>query len=207
MNYLTPEAAEGYYDLSRKAYNRGLISLTPVLVRLHALRSMCAPDDSICEVLEPILQPHDFTIYDEWRDGDEISKEHLSGGRGEIQESVIENQMDTRGIFMPKLIPAASIGLADWVFHQADPDFFPSIPHGHFRGKAQPKLDAYHGWTYTWEKQTGREPRKNIIALWNDGKFRDFASVAISYYSRAFPHHHWPVPNPLRLPRRRLRWR
>jgi hypothetical protein len=38
MNYLTSEAAERYYELSAKAYKRGLISLTPMLVRLHALR-------------------------------------------------------------------------------------------------------------------------------------------------------------------------
>jgi hypothetical protein len=206
MNYLTSEAAERYYELSAKAYNRGLISLTPMLVRLHALRSMCAPDDPICKVLQSILQPHDFTIDDEWRDGgeiyDEIPKEQISDVHGENEESVIEPRKDSSGNLTMHLVPAASTGLSKWEFHQADPDFFPSIPHGHFLRRAHPKLDAYLGWIYMGEKQTKREPRKNIIALWNDEKFRDFASIAISYYRRAFPHYHWRVAKPLHLPRR-----
>jgi hypothetical protein len=202
MNYLTPEAAERYYQLSVSTYERGLISLTPMLVRLHALRSMCAQGEPICKVLKELLEPHDFTVDDEWRDDGEISRE-VSGVRSEKRESLIESQIDTSEHLILKFTADTSTNLSNWVFHQADPDFFPSIPHGHLSGKAQPKLDAYLGWIYKGAKQTAREPKENIIALWNDKKFRAFAGAAIDYYTTTFPNHQWRVATPWRLPRRR----
>jgi hypothetical protein len=98
---------------------------------------------------------------------------------------------------------AAQPGLSQWTFYQADPDFFPSIPHGHLLSEKRKKLDAYLGWIYRDGKPFGREPRWKTIALWNDEGFRLFASMAIGYYRHQFPGHHWRVPDPGRLPRRR----
>jgi hypothetical protein len=105
---------------------------------------------------------------------------------------------------MLQFTPGALTGLTQWVFHQSDPDYFPSVPHGHYQGKKQPKLDAYLGWIYDGSRQTGREPRAKIIALWNDQKFRDFARTAINFYIASFPSYRgWRVPDPRVLPRRR----
>src|SRR5260370_41009745 len=101
------------------------------------------------------------------------------------------------------LIAAASTGLHHWRFYQADPDPFPSVPHGHWHSDQRRKLHAYRGWVYQEDRQIDREPRWKIIALWNDEKFRSFASAAIQYYWVTFPWHRWPVPDPRRLPRRR----
>lgn len=89
------------------------------------------------------------------------------------------------------------------MFHKYDADFHPSIPHGHFKGGNQPKLDPYLGWVYRGAKQIQREPRNSIVALWNEADFREFALGAIAYYMGAFPNYRWRVPNPRRLPRRR----
>jgi len=177
MEYLTSEAAKSYYRLSMGAAHYGLVSLTPTMVRLRALRSMCAPGDPTCKVVEEFLLENDFNVDDEWRDDDEKSKDEDSGVQAGSRESVIENRIDEFGNQVAHLWANASTGLAQWEFHQSDPDFFPSIPHGHFMGRRQPKLDAYVGWIYRGAEQIGREPKKKIIALWNDTTFRDFARV------------------------------
>ena len=94
-------------------------------------------------------------------------------------------------------------GLCDWVFHQYDADFHPSIPHGHFKGKSQPKLDSYLGWIYQGSKQIKRLSRDLIIELWNDDEFRIFAYAAIDWYMRELPSYNWRVTSPLILPKRR----
>lgn len=91
--------------------------------------------------------------------------------------------------------------LKGWEFHQADDDFFPSIPHGHEYGRKQPKLDAYLGWVYRKDQQIRRIDRTSIVNLWNDRDFRDFARVAIEYYLNRFPKYEgWRVSDPLTLP-------
>jgi len=40
-------------------------------------------------------------------------------------------------------------GFKHWHFHQYDGDFFPSVPHGHWDGKARRKFDPYLGWVLT----------------------------------------------------------
>ncbi len=158
---------------------------------------------STCKVVEEFLLENDFNVDDEWRDDDEKSKDEDSGVQAGSRESVIENRIDEFGNQVAHLWANASTGLAQWEFHQSDPDFFPSIPHGHFMGRRQPKLDAYVGWIYRGAEQIGREPKKKIIALWNDTTFRDFARVAIEYYIEHFPNYCWRVADPRRLPRRR----
>jgi hypothetical protein len=101
-------------------------------------------------------------------------------------------------------IPGPGTGLTHWVFHPFDVDYFPSVPHGHFQGRPQPKLDAYLGWVYQGSKQISRETRQSIILLWNEDKFRALASTAIQFYLNQFPHYTgWRVSKPKVLPRRR----
>lgn len=96
-------------------------------------------------------------------------------------------------------------GLTAWQFHPYDPDFFPSVPHGHHLQKAKMKLDAYLGWIYQRSNQVGREPRWKIIELWNDQQFRVVAADALNYYLTNHPTYRgWRVVNPRKLPRRRV---
>ncbi|WP_290618613.1 hypothetical protein, partial [Immundisolibacter sp.] len=78
-------------------------------------------------------------------------------------------------------------------FPQLDHALAPSCPRRRFRWIDQ-----------RFPKQQRREPKKNIIYLWNDRQYREFARAAIDYY---LTHHRnydgWRVVNPMRLPRRR----
>jgi hypothetical protein len=128
----------------------------------------------------------------------------LQTDEGPLESKIVVSHR--RAQFEPPLIafiPANRTGLHQWYFRQADPDFFPSIPHGHRRNQVKVKLDAYRGWIYNEDRQIGREPRWNIIALWNDKRFRSFASIAIHYYLATYPGFLWRVSHPLKLPRQR----
>jgi hypothetical protein len=196
--HLAKEAALTYFELSQVTYYFGLISQTHWIDRLAALRLMCAPDDPTRSFANHILQIEEWETADEWPEED---REPQAGSGTDPQESRIEPQDDFPWLL--KFIPGSATGLSHWIFNIGDPDFFPSIPHGHYQGHKWPKLDAYLGWTYTHSRQGKREPRQNIIALWNDDKFRDFALRAINWYIGQYPNFQWRVPNPLRLPKKR----
>ena len=199
-DYLIREATIAYFELSQASYYYGLISQTHWLDRLAALRLMSAPDDPTRSFVDQLLRMEEWETADEWPDEDREPQADL--GAAERQEGRIERRQDEFG-WLVQFIPAGSTGLSHWVFNQYDHDFFPSIPHGHYQGRRWPKLDAYLGWTYVRSKQDKREPRKKIIALWNDDKFRDFARDAINWYMARYPNHRWRVPHPRKLPRRR----
>ena len=170
-DYLWREAA-----LSQASYNFGFISQTHLLARMAALRLMCAPDDPTKAFAKHILQMEEWTDQDEWIVSENRPDEQQRD-KSERRESVVEGgDYDFDAIL--RFMPASSTGLSHWIFHRSDPDPFPSVPHGHYKGQKQPKLDAYLGYIYNGAAQTGRESRKKIISLWNDPKFRAFASQA-----------------------------
>src|SRR5262249_805930 len=131
-----------------------------------------------------ILRDREYEGDDEWPAGEPEPKP----GRGpaESEMSISDRHPPFEPPILP-FIPAGSTGLHQWEFHQADQDFFPSIPHGHWRSDQRKKLHVYRGWMYQEDRQIGREPRWKIVALWNDDKFRSFASAAIQYYLITFP--------------------
>ena len=198
-DHLTNEAAFDYLELSQASYYFGLIPETHWFDRLAALRLMCAPDDPTRSFADHFLRMKEQEASHEWPEED---RERESGsGRAEPQESRIEPQDDFP--WLVQFIPAGATGLTQWVFNQYDHDYHPSVPHGHYQGHPWPKLDAYLGWTYNKTRQGKREPRKKIVALWNDNKFRDFARDAISWYMGAYPQFRWRVSHPLQLPKKR----
>ena len=200
-DYLSKEASLSYFELSQISYYSGLISQTHWLDRLVALSLMCGPDDATKAFASHLLRIEEGEAFGQWADREGKSEVPQSDeGRN---ESTIELQQDDDFGPLLRFMPSSSTGLAHWIFHQYDPDHFPSIPHGHYLGHKQPKLDAYLGWIYVYSKQTNRESKKKIIALWNDNMFRDFARNAINYYLTHHPHYIWRVPNPRRIPRRR----
>jgi hypothetical protein len=190
-----------YLTTSHVALACRLLSWDEYLLRLRFVRDCAEPGTLEVRAAADILREHEFEGEDEWPLG---KPEQPGPGEGPSESEV--SISDRHESFEPPVLAlraAANTGLHLWQFYQADPDFFPSIPHGHRHSDHRNKLHAYRGWIYQEDRQIGREPRWKIIALWNDEKFRSFASAAIQYYLDTFPRYVWPVPHPLRLPRRR----
>lgn len=202
--YLTREASSVFLSTSKLALVTQVVSWTHFYERLEALRSMSSHNDPSHKFAARILKLEDLNLDLNWDLGeetlvtsDESENKNFSISSKGFKPAVDE---DDQIYFCATFIP----GLTAWQFNKHDDDFFPSVPHGHWHGAKHPKLDAYLGWKYQGSTQIGREPRKKIIALWNNKKFREFAVAAIGYFSthnKLFGG--WRVSRPLRLPRRR----
>lgn len=135
-------------------------------------------------------------------DNQEIIKNELYSER--IQSPAENTQLPSLA-----LITSQKGALKDfWEFTIGDPDPFPSIPHGHLKSKRMIKLDSYLGYTFdtsNGNKLLKRETKKYIASLWNQHKFRDFATKQINWFLYHNPHFNWRVNNPKRIPRRRRR--
>ena len=198
MDYLEREASKLYFDLAKFSFHQEYISWTQYLDRLLALKSMCTDNDPIKERAKRTLLAEEWDYKLEWNEELETEKKIVQENTGEaIKEGLSQDKNGYLQFLSRKK------GLTDWEFHQYDVDWFPSIPHGHFNRKKQPKLDCYLGWVYQGSKQTNRLSRKLIITLWNDNDFRVFAARSIHWYILEYPIHNWRVTNPYRLPRRR----
>ena len=204
MQYLEREASELYLAITKYHFHIGMVSWSHFLDRLAALKAMCEETDPVYKFARRTLAVEEWETNIDWnsdtievfegstedRKRDQFPKEKNR------KKGIARNNKDIHFISNLK-------GLKDWVFHQYDVDFHPSIPHGHYLGKHQPKLDAYLGWIYNGSKQTNRLARNLIIDLWNDKKFRFFSERAIRWYQTEFPQYNWRVNEPLRLPRQR----
>ncbi|MBA5865290.1 MAG: hypothetical protein GDA67_01180 [Nitrospira sp. CR1.3] len=198
---LTVPGAQMYLTTSHVSLAYGVLSWDEYLLRLRFLRDCTDPATVEGRAARDLLRDHEDEGADEWPAGE--PDQAVSGqGPTESKVSISEGHPPFEPPVLA-LVAAEHTGLHQWEFHQADPDFFPSIPHGHWRSDRKKKFHAYRGWMYHEDRQIGREPRWKIVALWNDEKFRSFASAAIQYYLVTFPGYRWPVPYPLRLPRRR----
>jgi hypothetical protein len=198
---LTSDAAWTYLELTRQALIHGGITFADFRFRMRFLRDCTEPDSPVAEIAREVLE--DAETSDEWsNDGERAGK---VGDVGKTQEEGRHQRQAAHpnDPLVTYFVPHASTGLADWEFHKGDPDFFPTIPHGH---RVQEKLDAYRGFIYADDRQTGRVPRRMIVALWNEEKFRSFAYEAIVHYRETYPEFRkWGVPREriLVLPRRR----
>jgi hypothetical protein len=193
---LTAAAADMYLVTSGFALAIGILSWDQYLLRLRFTRKNAEPTSLQANAADHLLVSENSDNEEEWP----LGQPEQSGFETDPSDSQVSEDADT-GLL--HFCAAGRTGLSHWFFHQGDPDFFPSIPHGHRVSGKRKKLDAYRGWIYREDQQAGREPRWKIIALWNDEKFRAFASTAIAYYLAAFPGYQWRVPNPMRLPRLR----
>jgi hypothetical protein len=93
-----------------------------------------------------------------------------------------------------------------WVFTKADPDSYPSVPHGHFqiRNRRWPKLNPYTGRVFSSKYQEDRSKRltkREMQQLWSDDKFKSFCREMVVWYHERFPYFNFPVRHPLRMPR------
>lgn len=187
-----------YMATSLVALSLGVLSWDQYLLRLQFVRQNAASDSLQADTVRQILGSQEFEAEEEWPLGEREQTAVVGDSSSGTQDSLPPDDDTTMLHFI-----AENIGLSNWLFHKGDDDFFPSIPHGHVISGRQRKLDAYRGWIYQKDTQVDREPRGKIVALWNDEKFRAFASAAITNYALKFPSYHWRVHNPMRLPRRR----
>lgn len=197
-NRLNSAATDIYLATSAVALTLGVLSWDQYLLRLRFLRENAEADSLQTAATHHLLGSEDVEAEDEWPLG-EPEQTNSDGGSSDAHDFLPKDD-DTGLLYFQA---DGSTGLSQWSFHLGDADFFPSIPHGHTTSGKRKKLDAYRGWIYRDDKQDGREPRWKIVALWNDEKFRAFASTSIAYYVSRFPHYGWRVSNPMRLPRRR----
>ncbi|MEL6092686.1 hypothetical protein [Plesiomonas shigelloides] len=96
--------------------------------------------------------------------------------------------------------------LNTWVFTKADPDSYPSIPHGHHvnQNNPWPKLNPYTGRVFSSKHQEDKSQRltkKEMTMIWNDDKFKSFCREMIVWYQEQFPAYEFHVRRPLRFPR------
>lgn len=200
MNYFTRQASKAYYLLSRKAYISGLIGWAHFLDRAWLARELTRERDPVHLHASRLLLAEEDTQDSQWAD------DECDDLRGMTFEIVLDNDGINEGGEDDNLILfiAKVVGLEEWHFHQYDDDFFPSVPHGHWRNKNSPKLDSYLGWVYEGTRQTRRLNRSLIVDLWNNQDFRVFASTAVNYYLDHHPSYKgWRVFNPKKLPARR----
>ena len=195
--YLTTEAAGDFLYLTETSLKFGIIQRTIYLERMSVLSMLGQPNDVATSFAQGVMSENYWHADDdEWgHDPSElVDKGVISVGPATLYDEdgdYIHFMTDTDG-------------LKNWFFRRVDPDYFPSVPHGHWRNLSKRKLDAYLGWIYQGSKQIDRLKRNSIIALWNNEKFRKVAIEAVNYYLTTHPQYKgWRVPDPRILPRRR----
>ncbi|MEQ8708992.1 MAG: hypothetical protein RIC36_08370 [Rhodospirillales bacterium] len=92
-----------------------------------------------------------------------------------------------------------SLRFNGWIFTKADPDPYPSTPHGHWQNQNQkwPKLDPYNGRVFDEkhkENKSKRLKKDELKKLWNDQKFKDFCRDYLIWFRTTFPYHEYRVP-------------
>lgn len=197
--YLSRVAAHDFLALTETSRTFGIIPRTIYLERMTVLSRIGHPGDVITSFAQGIIGLNDWHVdNDEW--GHDRSE--LVEGNEDVVSLEPSTRYDDHDDYIHFVGNAGE--LKNWHFRTVDPDYFPSVPHGHWENREKPKLDAYLGWVYEGSKQTDRLKRKSIVDLWNNEKFRNMATEAIKYYLINHPHYKgWRVPNPRRLPRRR----
>jgi hypothetical protein len=178
MTYFIRKASKDYYLLSRKAYIAGLIGWAHLLDRAWLARELTRDRDPVHIQTSGLLMSAE-TAYSPFHIDAETDDLRESKLEISIEEDCVDGKADEENQL--HLIAKVN-GLRAWHFNQYDPDFFPSVPHGHWNEKETRKLDAYLGWQYEGTRQVGLEKRSVIIDLWNTDEFRLFARTAIDYY-------------------------
>lgn len=197
MCYINEKASSLFFSATQITFELGLLSFDEYSQRLVLLEDLLEEKSPLKEGLKSLL----LSVKKD--SDDKLHYDQLNNNSCDIRDRIFRYAIRYRRINNVFCFVSPLPNLRDWVFHQADDDYFPSIPHGHYLGKKQPKLDPYLGWIYDGSTQKNRLSRKDIIQLWNDKKFRDFAKKEIEWYIETYPSHHWKIPNPRRLPRTR----
>lgn len=200
VDYISREAARDFLKIQLISHHQAHIGTTVFLDRLATLVWMSEPECGAVAFAREILSLNEWTCCFDPDNQDGGADGALEGPKNKVGYNEEEDEEEDDD-FIIQLITI--VGDTGWIFHPGDDDFFPSIPHGHDTRDNKRKLDPYLGWIYRGSAQHRRLPRKDIVALWNNDKFRYMASVAIDYYLKTHPHYTgWRVPYPRQLPRK-----
>jgi hypothetical protein len=189
MARLTSDAAGAYMSATIEAYEAGSVSLSVLEYRMRFVRDQAEPGSAEYRIASELTPEGDEVEDDDWPK-DEGRKE---GPAGEAEgQLTIDDQRDGEPPVLSLIVQGVA-ELSNWKFNQSDPDFHPSIPHGHSITGRVEKLDVYLGYVFRGATQIRREPRSVIVALWNYDPFRQLARTAIHWYSTTYPNYLWPL--------------
>jgi hypothetical protein len=95
--------------------------------------------------------------------------------------------------------------LKTWYFTGADPDSYPSVPHGHYQNvnRKWPKLNPYTGRVFLGKHREDlrqRLTKNQMRRLWSDEQFKDFCRIQILRRAE-MNNFAFPVKHILRFPR------
>ncbi|RYF86207.1 MAG: hypothetical protein EON98_04365 [Chitinophagaceae bacterium] len=198
------EAVHLYKLLSNIEFEFRLISLHDYHTRLLTLYNLTDFNPAVIELIVDNMQFEPDRIEYE---SDEVGDEALRGLTSNGTTSDFHNEDDRDNAL--EYITQRPGKYSKWAIRAGDPDYFPSIPHGHSVKNDKIKLDCYLGYIYNVADNAkkrnviDREHRTYIIDLWNDDSFRTVAMRAIDWYMDTFPLYNWRVSKPRLLPRKR----
>jgi hypothetical protein len=186
------EAIQIFKLISRIEFEIGFISIQDYYLRLVTLFQLTGRSDKIRNY---IIENFDNQEFLESEYVDENSSDKLVDNIEEVENYKNNgNEEDFLQFITPKIGK-----ISKWKFTIGDPDFFPSIPHGHSTNNDKIKLDSYRGYYYDTTNTKvkagfiGRETRQYIIELWNNDNFRIFAIKQIDWYLQRYPKYKWRV--------------
>jgi len=188
---------ESLIRIARLHYRYGLIGIDEFSERIHIARWL---SDSGFALADPRV---------------ESGETSFANGEAEVNSSTPESDLQgverSQSTIEPSNEWIEFTCLNTWVFTKADPDPFPSVPHGHFKSQNNkwPKLNPYTGRVFMakhQEDKTRRLSKDEMRKIWRDREFREFCLEMIRWYRIRFPHHPFPIGNGnddliLRLPR------
>jgi hypothetical protein len=204
LEFLDEAGGRTYLFTTELAVDWGFVGFGEYFTRLACLLDIMEPNAELYNLVHKLLVPSGEEFSRGWPNDPESVPSapiprlevHSEENSGETKAEALHLITDQPGILRDK-----------WVFHKGDDDFFPSVPHGHLKGQAPVKLDAYRGYTYdTAQGNTAlaREKRGFIVGLWRDKKFCDFARASVTHFVEHHPYFDWwgqrGIRHPLRLP-------
>ncbi|MCZ8036256.1 MAG: hypothetical protein O9288_16025 [Novosphingobium sp.] len=202
MVYLKRSAAADYLNLTRAALWLEQISPHQFLCRLVCLKSMSKPGSPEHSHVATILRAEGWIDDDDWPDQQHTT--HRSDNDGSPAGNWVEDfsQRDVSPEDPIYIHFVAAVAGSRWRFIVGDPDPWPSVPHGHGWDDDRWKIDPYRGDTFFQGKPKDRVSRSELVAFWNNDRFRDYARGEIEHWEQSHRGWSWRVTNFRRLPRR-----
>lgn len=187
------EAIFLYKHLSNLEFRLGFITLQEYLLRLITLYDLSGNSEEVIREIPRQIFERNFSqnLYEEVP---HFNENEIEPGE---EMDVSKEKLDKE--FVMHFITPNAGKFTRWLFRVGDPDFFPSIPHGHSISNSKVKLDCYLGYFYNTyiadvkKRLIGRESRQYTIDLWNNDSFRTLAITSIDWYLDRFPSYHWRV--------------
>lgn len=132
------------------------------------------------------------------------SEEIESSAQNPLVESSVDRGNEAQNTNVENWLEFLCLGV--WVFTKADPDPYPSIPHGHYKNQNNkwPKLNPYTGRVFNSKQQEAKSERlskEQMQIIWRDEKFKSFCREMIVWYREQFSSYKFPVRSPSRMPK------